>query len=179
MTVEADLLLAGGRPQRTPWQVAAMGVVAVGAGDELLVHSVTVRLGKISSRFCVAAIAKCRLIVDEERVLLVSVVWGMAIDAADTVLKVSRPAEISVLLAGLMARQTTAADDIRPLTFEDEYLAFIASALDVRLARTMAGLTTVDLCPIDLQRGIPMRIGLKVVDDVLMASFAGVRTYVL
>ncbi len=179
MAVEADLFLTCGGAQRAPRQISAVRVMAVGAGDQLLINSVPVGLCEIGPGFRVAAVTKRRLIVDQERVLLVSVVRRMAVDATDAVLEVCRPAEVAVLLAGLMARQTTAADDIRPLTLEDEYLTLIASAIDVRLAGTVARFATVHFSPADLQGRVPMRVSLEVINDIFVASLAGIATHVL
>lgn len=179
MASEADLLLACGGAQGTPRQISAVRVVAVRAGDQFFIHSMPVRLGEISPGLGMAAVTECRLIVDQERVLLVSVVRRMAVDTTDAVLEVSRSAEISVLLAGLVARHTTAADDIRPLTLEDEYLALVAAAIDVCLAGTVTSFAAVNFGPADLQCRIPMRVGLEMINDVFVASLAGIATHVL
>ncbi len=43
----------------------------------------------------------------------------------------------------------------------------------------MTRFTTVNFRPVDLQRGVPMWIGLKVINDILVAGLAGIDTYVL
>jgi len=152
VALEADLLLVGGCSQRAAERlISAMDIVAIVAGNQLLVYAMPERFGEISFRVDVAGIAEIRLVLNKQRILLASVMSRVAANTTDTVLLVLRAHEVAVLLRSLMASQTAFADFGGASFFEDEDLALIASGLDVSSTGAMAGFAAMDLRAIHLE----------------------------
>ena len=87
VTSEADLVLCSRRPELAS-QESTMRVVTITATNEPLIHAMVKGLRELWLHFSVAAIAKHRLRHREQRAFHFGMMSGMAIDAANVVLKV-------------------------------------------------------------------------------------------
>src|ERR1700682_1467384 len=93
----------------------------------------------------------------------------------------SRPAEIAVFLAGLMAVQAARTGIGCRSSLKTKYFGFVAAALDVRFARAMARFASMPLRSLlRVQCGGKVRCGLKIVVEafgghVFVAGLAGIR----
>jgi hypothetical protein len=79
--------------------------------------------------------------------------------------------EVGMLFAILMASKAALAYVFCFSALENENLAFIAARLDVSFARTMAGFAPLPFRTTLGERGLEMRGGLKVFENVFVASF--------
>src|ERR1700745_1091163 len=90
--------------------------------------------------FEMAAVTELRLLFLHQKLAFLGVMWRVAIGAADVVLQVRGAAKICVLFAILMAIQTAGTDFLCGNVLESKNLAFVATSIDVFLARPMTTL---------------------------------------
>ena len=104
----------------------------------------------------------------------------MTAEAAQVVLAVCRARKIRMILPGGVAFQAALIDRLRRCSLEAENLRFVPAALDVVLARTMAGFATLFRCATALvEERLPMRRFFKIFVNVVMAGLALFRASIL
>ena len=109
VTLETNLVLRSRSPQ-LPGQESAMRIVAIGALHQAFVHSMVEWPVELLVLVEMAAVAQRRLLSLEQEVFFFCMVRIVTIRTAYSVLQVYRPREVAVLLAILVAIQTTRTD---------------------------------------------------------------------
>src|SRR5215467_4842644 len=87
----------------------AMNVVTVGTLNQSFVYTMVIGLEKVSLRGRVAPVAEFRLLFGQQMLRLFGMVRGMAIEAADIVVRMCRNGKMSLLVVFGMAAQTASA----------------------------------------------------------------------
>lgn len=168
MTVEAKLILRCGRTELLG-QEAAMLVMTIAARQKPLVYPMVERPGEVGLHIKMASVAELRLRCFQEITFNCGLVNRMASGAADTVLQVLGPHEITVFFAQFMAVETPAARIRRRELGESNDLCKIAPILDVLLTRAMARFATLPCRPAALLelilpvRSVVIALGLRIV----------------
>ena len=183
VALEANQVLRPGRSQLAGLETTML-VMAIGALYESFVHAVMERPVELLLLIQVAAVAKCWLLLFEQKLALFCMVRVVAIRAAHSVLNVDGACEIAVLLSILMAVKAASADLLRRCALEGKNLGLISAALDVSFPWTVASFTTVPLRAFLRIHGSHIVRGVfKVLEEILgrhvgMAGFAGLGTYI-
>src|ERR1700722_3317692 len=156
-----------------------MRIVAVVALHHSLVHAMMKGAIELLLGFQMAAIAKLWRLFLHQELAFPGVVRGVAVDTANIVLQVRGSRKIGVFFAIAVAVQATLAGCLRRNTFEGEYLCLVAAAFNVFLARPVASFAALPLrSALVVQRGYEMGSGLKILENVFMAGFAGFGAHV-
>lgn len=120
-----------------------MRIMAIDALYEAFVHTMVEGASKLLLDLEMAGEAELRLGFLQKELRFLGVVWVVAIGAADIILQVRRATEVGVFSTILVAAQAARADVFGGRVLEREDLRFIATTLDVFLARPVASLATV------------------------------------
>jgi hypothetical protein len=130
MTLGTDRVSAWHRPYLAKRR-RSMHIVAITTTDKTLVHSMVIRLSKVSFGSRVAPIAETGLRLSQQMLRLFSVVRRMAVQAANVIAGVRRRAEVSLLVLFPMAGQATCARFFPRHRFEADNFAYIPAAIYV------------------------------------------------
>lgn len=120
-----------------------MRIMAIDALYEAFVHTMVEGASELLLDLEMAGEAELRLSFLQKELRFLGVVWVVAIGAADIILQVRRAAEIGVFSTVLVAAQAARADVLGGRVLESEDLRFVATTLNVFLARPVASLATV------------------------------------
>lgn len=176
MALVADLVL--GRVQPYLLGTTIVYVVAIAALDEAFVDAVVEGTVEVHPSVVVAAVAQFRRFRLQQKVLLLRVMGRVARNTGHIVLEVIGTQEIRVSVA--MAAEASLTDLRRGRGLEDEDLRLVATPLDVRRSRAVAGFAAMPLLTGgSLQVGIPMLRSFDLLVFVCVAALAGVRANVL
>src|SRR5208282_924151 len=183
VALEANRILRRGSPHLFGSH-CAVHVVAIAALHQPFIHPVM--KWHIELRFLLemARVAKLRLRLDEQELLLFGVVRRVAGNATDVILQMHRVDGIHVLRAAGMAVQAAGADLLRRCFLKSENLGLVSSSVDVGLPRTVATLATLPLRAfLCIQSSYKVRRILKPLEKpfdwhVCVAGLAGFGAYV-
>src|SRR5215831_18900743 len=121
--------------------------MAVCALHQAFVHPVAERARELLLLVLVAAITQLWLLLLHEELSFLRVVWIVAVDASNAVGQMHRSRVVAVLLAVLMAIETSRARFLCRNSLECENLAFVPAALHMLFSGTMASLTPMPFGP--------------------------------
>ena len=152
--------------------LSAMRVMAVAALDQSDIDAVPVRPGELGSLRSMAAVAQCGLRLDQQKIDILGMVRTMTRGATDTVREVCRVGKVLRLQAGLMALCANGRGFGRTQVLEADDLGYIAAAIHVRLAWTVARLAAMLVA---FQKRRVGRTGKVLVPDFLVAGLANIR----
>jgi hypothetical protein len=153
-----------------------VNVVTVAALNQLFIHSMPVRLGKLGFGCGVASVTKLGLAFDQEKLRFSGVVRRMTINAANIIAGVNRGSKVRLLGIVAVAAQASAIGFGPGEFFEADDLGNVSACGHVCRTRPVAGLTSVLVLP----SGLEMLRALEALGiGLLMAGFAGVRTGIL
>lgn len=172
---ETHLVLRRARSE-LPRHESAVLVVAIGALNQAFVDPVVEGTCELRTCLRVAGIAKLRLIHGQQAALRFGMVGGMAAQAAYIVFRVGGAQEVGMLIAVVVATQAAFTRLFRAEVLEADDLADIAAAGHVLGPGSVAVLAA--MFPV-LQQCVVGRSRELLVVQVLVASLAGVRAYVL
>ena len=144
VALEANRILGGGSAHLFG-ACCAVHVVAIAALDQSFIHPVMERHIKLSFLLKVAAVAQLWLGLDEQEIRSFGMVRRMAGDATNAILLMFRVEGIHVLRAADMAVEAAGVDLLRGSGLKLENLRFVATAVDVGLAGSVASFATVPL----------------------------------
>lgn len=178
VTLEADLVLRRRRAQGLAHETAVL-IVAIRAQNQPLVHAMPKRALEVLLDLGMAAVAELRLLLHQQELPFFGVVRGMARDATYLIRTVLRATEVGVFFAIFVAGEAAPADFARIGAGKVEDLAFIASAFDVILARSMACFTTQGPAPLAAQSRLPVASRFELLIDVLVTTLACIGTGIL
>ncbi len=178
VALEADCVLRGGSPHLVRLH-RAVYVVAIGALDQTLIHSMMKRHVELGFLLEMAPIAKFGLGLYEQEIRIFTVMRRMAGDATDVIFRMHRVDCIHVLRAAGMADQAPCIYFFGRVFAKYENLRFVAPARDVSRTRTVTILAAVLRDPAFLVRLLPVRAFLPAIVEVFMASLAGQRSHIL
>ena len=175
MALGADRKLPGGGPNLVSG-LSAVRIVAVAALHQAGIHPVTEGARELRLLRRMTSEAEFRLRFDEHEVHVARFVRTMACGATDAVRQMLGLGEILRFQTGLMALGTDGNSLRWSQCLEADDLGNVASAVNVRLRRTMAGLASM-LVALEQRR---MRsVGEVLVPDFLVTSLADVGLGVL
>ena len=162
----------------------AVRAVAVIALHQSFVHPMMESPGELRSDIHVAAVAELWRRFLEQKFALLGVVRRMAIDTRNSALQVGGTAVIALLVAGLMAIKAASTNIGGRCVLKREDLCFVAAALNVLFARTVARLAAMPLRTLlGIESGYEMRRCFVTCIEALrrhvfMAGFASLCPYV-
>jgi hypothetical protein len=119
-----------------------MGIMAIRALNQSLVHAVMERHFELGLLLQMAGIAKLRLRFNEQKLLRLRMVNRVAGCAAHIILPVQRVHCVHVLGAASVAAEAAVIDFLGGMILENENLGDIPAACDVRAAGTVATLAS-------------------------------------
>src|SRR5262245_39722514 len=118
--------------------------------------------------FKMAAITELGLLFLHQKLAFFGVMWRVAIGAPDVILQVGGAGKICVLFAILMAIQAAGTHLLCRNVLEGKNLTFVATSIDVFLARPMTSLATLPLWPfLGIQGGHEVRRSFVVLVEIL------------
>ena len=171
----AHRVLRRGRPHLFRLN-CAVRIVAVVALHQPLVHSMMERHRELRFLLCVAAVAKFRLFLYQQKFRILAVMRRVAIQAAHIVLVMHRPPKIHLLFTRNMARQAALVDCFRARRLETENFLHVAGIVSVRSSRSMTTFATLMRRATALvQRRFEMWRFFEAIEKVFVASLAGFR----
>lgn len=157
-----------------------MHIVAICALHQAFIDAVPEGLAEIGLDLGVAAVAELRLFCDQQLLLFLRVVGGMAGYATESTGEVRRTKEIGVLFTLCVAGKAALADGFRRRALKNKYLRFVTATLDVLRTRTVARFAAVRFyIPFELEGTAPMGRGLDGVEFIVVTCLAGIRPHVL
>jgi len=177
VTLETHLILCRCRPQLLG-EETAMLIVTVCALNQALFHTMPERPVEVLFDIGVAAVTQLGLLVHQQELLLFSMMWRVAGDAAYIINIVLRAVEVGMFLSIFMTTEAALADLFRGFVFEGEDLAFVSASLNVFLAWAVTRLTALPFRTFLGEGCFPVWSRLEILKDVFMAGFAGVRSNV-
>lgn len=158
---------------------AAMGIVAVGAGQQPFIHAVMVGHGETGSNIEVTGVAELRFGGLQQRRLQAGRVDGMTVHATHVVLEVCGAEKVCVLLSVFVAGKAALGRSLAGEAAETDDL-FRVRGFGMGLAWTMTSFASLPLRPLMLgQRRLPVRPLAVTSRRLLVAGLAGVRADVL
>jgi hypothetical protein len=169
---EANRVLSGRSPHLMGPD-GAVRIVAIGALDEAFIYSMVERHIELSFLRKMARVAKLGLSFHQQEFFCFCMMWRMAGNAADVVLRMHRIDGIHVFGATGVARQAAGVDLLRRVVLKNKNLGDIPAASDVRRSGPVAALASlVRRTAFRIERGLPMRTLLPSVVNVLVAGLA-------
>ena len=155
-----------------------MLIVAVGTLNQALFHTMPEWPVKVLFYIGMAAVTQLRLLVHQQELLLFSMMWRVAGDAAYIINIVLRAVKVGMFLSIFMTAEAALADLLRRSVFEGEDLAFVPPSLNMFLAWAVTGLTALPFRTFLGEGCLPVRSRLEILEDVFMAGFASVGSNV-
>lgn len=157
-----------------------MGAVAIVALNQALGNPVVEGSSELRANILVAGVAKLRRLGLHQELVFLGVMRVVAIDAGDAIGQVHGAIVITVLFGVLVATEAARASLLGSGVLKGEDLGFIAAAVDVGFAWTVAGLTTMPfhaLMGIELgfQGGREVGSLLETRGDFIMTRLACIR----
>jgi|SRR5690242_13172479 len=180
MAFEADGILCGGCAELA-CQESAVLVVAVRALYQAFVYAMVEGAVELLFGFLVTPVAEQRLFFLQQVLGFLWMMGIVAVDTGDAVLCVLGTREVAVLGPILMATEAARAYIGGRGVLKSKNLGFVAAAVDVRFAGTVASFATMPLGAfLGIQRRYEMRRVLVRLEKalarhVLMAGLAGIR----
>ncbi len=171
--------IPGGRRTELLAHEPAVGIMAIRALNEPFVHPVVERHVELRLDVEVAAVAKGRLALDQQKPILVCLVGRVAAQAAQVVLAVCRAGKVHVVFPRTVALQTALVNLLGRRCLEAENLLRVG-VLGMSGTGSVTGFATVSLNPLlGLENAVPVARRLQSVEDVFVTGLAGVCSYIL
>jgi len=173
MALETDCIAGSSRPQ-LPGLEPAMGIMAIAALHHAFIDPMMKGTIELLFGFQMATVAKLRLLFLHQALAFPGVVRRMTVDATHVVFKMRRARKITVFFSVAVAIQATRAGGLCGNAFEGKYLGLVAAAFHMFFARAVTSFAALPLrSALVIERGHEVRRGLKILEDVLVAGFAG------
>ena len=157
-----------------------MWVVAIGALDQAFIHAVVKRHLELGFLLQVARVAELRLRFGQKKLFCFRMVWRMAGNATDVILRVYRVDGVHVLRAPGVARHAARIDFLGRSVLEGEDFGYVPAARYVVGTGAVATFATlVRRTAFGIESSLPVRRFFPAIVDFLVAGLAGLRTHIL
>jgi hypothetical protein len=151
---------------------STMLVMTVRAADQPLLNPMPERPREVLFNFGMAAVAKLRLPLDEQKLWLLGMMRRMAGGAADRIDVVLRALKICMLLAISMALHAALADLLGSDILEGEYLCLVPTAGHVLRPRPVTPFASLPFRVSLVQSRFPVGRGFKILENVFVTRLA-------